>query len=1134
MTPQRKETSVTSLFKIDEIGVNFKWTATVLGQDGKIYGIPKNASYFVQINPTDKSMKEIGPDLDLGDTVSDKFSGGVITDGVIYAIPLNYDKVVKIDTNDGANNGSVTIIDAELPERGSWSSGAKSKLDGFIYCMPLDANRILKIEPEDDDGHGNSFESVGEDLGETKNKFSGTVADKDGVIVGIPYTTRQIIKFDPENPDSSSNVGEKADEVFDCGSGGVLATNGNMYCCNAKGDILSINVAKGSYSWIRTSLTPKKSKGDWNAWSNPVIGKDGCIYWPPETARCVMKFDSRSKNQSLVGGKIGGGRERWGGGALVSNGMIYCIPSCDKRILEINSKPVIKVGDGTVVGQNLLGDNDTGPDHLGVEKVAHLLADYLASKKIELPFVLGILGKWGTGKSYFFNLMKQRLIRLQKDKVEKAQDNPNAGHIYCITFDAWTYGKDNLWASLMYRIFKDLSLQLELESILLRKDPKVLMNGKVSIIELVDKLSKREMKYLEEVAEHVDDTDIVHRLIDYEERMGGQVSNSFSAIFKEQIKEDGKDLERAMLSLNENTNMTIWKALLEEDDKCNTGAINIFQRIILEKMKHEKCKEDEGKPLKMQKMTLRQLKAEFDLIEKMRVILFNMPLLKLFTLFFIVAIISGAVALWEKYGQEKFANFGIPLGGVTTGAVAVYNLYKQQIDYLTKCAEQFLDETKIAKGNEGDIESTYYINERIQIEKKKIYEIKRRLTIIEGESMQSVVKDRLESGVYVDKLGIVHQAKEDLDRLAAAMRNKYLQDQEEKEKEKEKCPMFQRGKPRIVLFIDDLDRCEPDKVITVLEAMQLLVKTDLFVVVAAIDLRYVCLSLEKRDKYKNVLDKHNSPTSMDYLEKIIQIPYRLPMISDDGMEKFIEAQNMASVPVSTNGNQAKHSSTETSVKEPVTVTEQPGQISPQSMPNDADADAEADADANAAADDYNDGKKISKNDDDEVSVNVLETQIEYTPQTLDDIDIEYLNRVCKIFKPSPRAVKRVINVFKIMKIIWHNEKMDESMLKINSINLLVMASSDPTKKGIHKIFNMMENEMEPQYAKKNLRDLIIHHCGNAFNDANAKEIIIKFKDEKFDDKTSWKEISNRFRLARSFSFFMVINEELDEQNEKKS
>ena len=87
--------------------------------------------------------------------------------------------------------------------------------------------------------------------------------------------------------------------------------------------------------------------------------------------------------------------------------------------------------------------------------------------------------------------------------------------------------------------------------------------------------------------------------------------------------------------------------------------------------------------------------------------------------------------------------------------------------------------------------------------------------------------------------------------------------------------LFPRGQPRIVLFIDDLDRCEPNKVIDVVEALQLLVKTKLFVVVVAIDPRYVCRSLETR-KYVNILNRSTTPTGMDFLEKIIQIPYRVP------------------------------------------------------------------------------------------------------------------------------------------------------------------------------------------------------------------------------------------------------------------
>ena len=115
----------------------------------------------------------------------------------------NLIKVLKIDTNVGDNNGNVTTIDAKLPEKGNrkWVSGAKSKIDGCIYCMPESANRILKIDPTDD-----SFESVGEDLGNGYYKFWGTVADEDGFIYGIPEIFYDQLTLSP--PDSVTNFHE--------------------------------------------------------------------------------------------------------------------------------------------------------------------------------------------------------------------------------------------------------------------------------------------------------------------------------------------------------------------------------------------------------------------------------------------------------------------------------------------------------------------------------------------------------------------------------------------------------------------------------------------------------------------------------------------------------------------------------------------------------------------------------------------------------------------------------------------------------------------------------------------------------------------------------------------------------------
>lgn len=56
---------------------------------------------------------------------------------------------------------------------------------------------------------------------------------------------------------------------------------------------------------------------------------------------------------------------------------------------------------------------------------------------------------------------------------------------------------------------------------------------------------------------------------------------------------------------------------------------------------------------------------------------------------------------------------------------------------------------------------------------------------------------------------------------------------------------------RIVIYIDDLDRCRPDHVVQMLEATHLLLALDLFVVVVAVDSRWLTRALQIH--YKELL-----------------------------------------------------------------------------------------------------------------------------------------------------------------------------------------------------------------------------------------------------------------------------------------
>jgi hypothetical protein len=121
------------------------------------------------------------------------------------------------------------------------------------------------------------------------------------------------------------------------------------------------------------------------------------------------------------------------------------------------------------------------------------------------------------------------------------------------------------------------------------------------------------------------------------------------------------------------------------------------------------------------------------------------------------------------------------------------------------------------------------------------------------------ITDRLGSDDYRSRLGVPALVRRDLERLSRLV-------------------AAQQGGPaaageyaidRIVLYIDDLDRCPTTLVIKVLEAVHLLLAFPLFVVVVAVDSRWLASSL--REHYAQLDGADAAPE--DFLEKIFQVPF---------------------------------------------------------------------------------------------------------------------------------------------------------------------------------------------------------------------------------------------------------------------
>jgi len=203
--------------------------------------------------------------------------------------------------------------------------------DNNIYYTPYLARRIMRLNADND-----TLSSVGDDLGDEggyKYCGSATVVGNDNCVYCIPYHAKRIVKFDPTNFDTTYFVGKEAKEWRRCGNG-VLAGDGYIYAVNGAGQVLQIDTTSNNYTWIGDQIY---SGYAFERWGDPIIGADQCIYWPPSSAKRVLKFDPETQQlPSLVGDDLGEGDLKWNGGALATDGAIYYIPYAANQVLAID------------------------------------------------------------------------------------------------------------------------------------------------------------------------------------------------------------------------------------------------------------------------------------------------------------------------------------------------------------------------------------------------------------------------------------------------------------------------------------------------------------------------------------------------------------------------------------------------------------------------------------------------------------------------------------------------------------------------------------------------------------------------------------------------------------------------------
>jgi hypothetical protein len=171
-----------------------------------------------------------------------------------------------------------------------------------------------------------------------------------------------------------------------------------------------------------------------------------------------------------------------------------------------------------------------------------------------------------------------------------------------------------------------------------------------------------------------------------------------------------------------------------------------------------------------------------------------------------------------------------------------------------------------------------YLSARQGMLRTEIAELKERLALADAAArLSQFLANRAAPGTYGQFRALLGEVRADFDQLSAELaqaRSEWL-------------ASGASGMPpleRIVLYIDDLDRCPPGKVVEVLEAIHLMLALDLFVVVVAVDGRWLtrCLEHQHHELFDRghpkggsaePADRGGMASPADYLDKIFQIPY---------------------------------------------------------------------------------------------------------------------------------------------------------------------------------------------------------------------------------------------------------------------
>ncbi|MGC4094431.1 MAG: P-loop NTPase fold protein [Polyangiaceae bacterium] len=475
------------------------------------------------------------------------------------------------------------------------------------------------------------------------------------------------------------------------------------------------------------------------------------------------------------------------------------------------------------------------------------LAAVLASTQVEPPLSVGLFGDWGSGKSFFMGKLRQRIAELaaaadkQKKKVAKSYFCGGEGAVVQIEFNAWHYMDADLWSSLAVRVFDALAKELK------------------------------------------------------ESFAKGCLANL------ESVKERAAELEAAKTELEVKTGTLQLELTAEQELRATRKlAFQEYARGLATQVAEEVSQNDKvqaaaeqlGVQAGVTRESLRVARADFESVVgtvlRLCLMLRSPRRLLVFMLVLGVAAaigwltshaydLTGRIATTSVLSLVSLVAMALRSAKTATGALDTALDKVELIEAEARAKKGIRERAVEAEVEQIAARVAEIERERIQLEKRKA-ELEAQLAALRGGSTRTLMEfilERTTSGGYRKNLGVISAIHEDFKELAGFLKPNGVKPNVE----------------RIILYIDDLDRCPPQRVVEVLQAIHLILSLPLFVVVVGVDSRWLLDSLAayQRQQFPSDAVAVDATRPQQYLEKIFQIPFTLTPMSSDGYQALVGA-----------------------------------------------------------------------------------------------------------------------------------------------------------------------------------------------------------------------------------------------------